>query len=111
MFINFNKKLVNIDTIDCITTDDLTSHGFIHVHFKDGQMECVEGVKAVEVVMRLCPAALEGRQMKYIRHRWAVHNLIGHPLMQVLSWLGLPKLGIRVHDVTAPYPKMNHVKS
>lgn len=110
MFINFNKKLVNTDTIGCITTDDLTTYGFIHVHYKDGEHEVVEGVKAVEVIMRLCPAALEGRQMKYIRHRWAIHNLIGHPLMQLLAWLGFTKLGIKVHDATTPNPKVMHGK-
>lgn len=106
MFINFNKKLVNSDTITWIDTVNLVELGYIKVYYNDGLRDTVEGVKAVEVIMRLCPAALEGRQLKYLRHRWAIHNLIGHPLMQILSWLGFPTLGIKVHDLTAPYPKL-----
>jgi hypothetical protein len=32
----------------------------------------------------------------------AVHNIIAHPLMEVLSWVGLSKLGERLHDATLP---------
>jgi len=106
MFINCNKKLVNVDEISWIDTVNLTTGGYINMYYKDGERELVEGAKAVEIIMRLCPAALEGRQMKYIRHRWAIHNLIGHPLMQLFSWLGLASLGIRVHDATVPNPKI-----
>jgi hypothetical protein len=108
MFINLNKKIVNTDSIEWIDTVNITKYGWIHVYYKDGERELVEGVKAVEIIMRLCPAVLEGRQMKYIRHRWAIHNLIGHPLMQLLSWLGLTALGIKVHDATVPNPKITN---
>ena len=37
---------------------------------------------------------------------WAVHNLVGHPMMQILTWLGKPELGVRVHDVTIPRPDL-----
>ena len=37
---------------------------------------------------------------------WAVHNLVGHPLMQILTWLGKPELGVRVHDATTPRPDL-----
>lgn len=35
---------------------------------------------------------------------WAIHNLIGHPAMQILSWFGLTKLGLKIHDATCPMP-------
>jgi hypothetical protein len=106
MFINCNKKIINTDEISWIDTVNLVEGGYINIYYKDGERELVEGAKAVEIIMRLCPASLEGRQMKYIRHRWAIHNLIGHPLMQLLSWLGFSSLGIKVHDTTVPNPKI-----
>ena len=106
MFVNFNSKIVNVDTINYISTDKLVDHRFISVHFKDGKMEAVENTKAVEVLMRLFPAALEGKRMKFIRNSWAIHNLIGHPLMQICSWLNLTSLGIKIHDATVPLPKV-----
>ena len=33
---------------------------------------------------------------------WPVHNLIAHPLMQILHWVGLSGLGDRLHDATLP---------
>jgi hypothetical protein len=32
----------------------------------------------------------------------AVHNIIAHPLMEILSWIGLSKLGEWCHDATLP---------
>ena len=63
------------------------------------------GADAIEVVMLVKPSALEGRRLRWSRDAWAVHNMIGHPLLQVLAWLGQPKLGIRVHDATTPRPQ------
>ena len=36
------------------------------------------------------------------RLRWAPHNLVGHPLMEVLEILGLTRASRWVHDVTLP---------
>lgn len=33
---------------------------------------------------------------------WAIHNLFGHPLMQIFMWLGFPQIGINIHDTTMP---------
>lgn len=33
---------------------------------------------------------------------WPVHNLIAHPLSELLFWLGLGDLGNRLHDATIP---------
>jgi len=57
---------------------------------------------AIDVVMALRPSALEGRRMRFARHAWAVHNLVGHPLLQVLVWLGARRLGMAVHEGTVP---------
>lgn len=54
--------------------------------------------------MALCPAAVEGKRLRWARHVWAVHNLLGHPLLQVAAWLKLHKLGFWLHDSTVPRP-------
>lgn len=33
---------------------------------------------------------------------WPAHNLIAHPLSEILHWLGLGRLGNRLHDATLP---------
>ena len=40
--------------------------------------------------------------MKRIYKNWPIHNLIGHPLMEILGWIGLRRLGIAIHDATVP---------
>jgi hypothetical protein len=36
------------------------------------------------------------------RIEWAVHNIIGHPLMEICFLLGLERLGLWIHDETLP---------
>ena len=33
---------------------------------------------------------------------WAVHNIIGHPLMQIFLWLRMQRMAKKVHDSTLP---------
>jgi hypothetical protein len=37
------------------------------------------------------------------RFRWTIHNLIGHPLSEVLCQMGFESLATSVHDGTVPY--------
>ena len=104
MFLNYNDKLTNSDIIDWVDFFHLVEKGYIRIYYKDGEYDIVEGPQAFNVVMRLCPDALEGKRAKYHRHAWAVHNLFGHPLMQIFSWLGFPQIGLAIHDKTVPNP-------
>jgi hypothetical protein len=104
MFVHYKTKLVNTESIEWVDYTNLPSHGYIRVYFRDGESELLEGPQASDLVMRLCPEALEGERMKYHRHAWAIHNLFGHPLMQIFSWLGLTRLGLEIHDKTVPNP-------
>lgn len=36
------------------------------------------------------------------RYRWTVHNIVGHPVAEVLKQLGLVRAADWVHDETAP---------
>ena len=104
MFLHYNKVIINPDIIDYVDCADLAQYNRIIIHFKNEKWTSLEGQEAFNLVMRLCPDALEGGRIKYARHAWAIHNLLGHPLMQILSWLGLSRLGIKIHDATTPFP-------
>lgn len=67
-----------------------------------GQMLEARGFDAVEVLMAIKPSAAEGTRLRFRKHAWAIHNLIGHPVMQVLAWMGLKRQAIWFHDFTAP---------
>lgn len=104
MFVHFNNNIYNTSEVKWVDCTDYVSKGIIRVHLAY-RMEIVSGADALSVIQTLCPAVLEGKRAKYVRHAWAVHNLIGHPLMQIFSWLHLPSLGIKIHDATIPDPK------
>ncbi len=40
--------------------------------------------------------------MSKLYKNWAMHNLVGHPLMEILNWFGLNRWARRVHDSTLP---------
>ncbi len=71
----------------------------------DGQVYRASGTDAIEAVMAIKPSAIEGRRLRWKRHAWAVHNLIGHPGMQLLAWMGFKRAAIRLHDITTPTPR------
>ena len=33
---------------------------------------------------------------------WMIHNLVAHPIHEVMYWFGLGKLADRLHDATTP---------
>lgn len=107
MFIHFNSNIYNTNTISSVDCSRYVEEGFIMVHFLY-RVERVAGPEAMNVIMALCPAVLEGKRGEYPRHAWAVHNLIGHPLMQVFSWLHLTSFGIKIHDATVPEPLVKY---
>lgn len=103
MFLHFNNQIYNateIKSIDCSrfqTTGEIT----VYLPFR---YEIVKGQEAIDIIMELCPSVMEGKEAEYERHAWAIHNLIGHPLMQIFAWLHLPHIGIKIHDATVPNP-------
>ena len=104
MFLHFNGQIHNVDQIKFVDCTRFAQFSEITVHLTF-RSEIVKGQEAVNVIMELCPSVLEGKQAKYARHAWAIHNLIGHPLMQIMAWLHLPHLGIKIHDATVPAPR------
>jgi hypothetical protein len=76
----------------------------LHIHCHDSSAHQLTGILALEAAMQLSPALLEGKRLRWAKHRWAVHNLVGHPLMQVLAWLRRYDWALKVHDLTIPRP-------
>lgn len=107
MFVHYLNTIVNADRIERVICDDYIKEGVVYVYLigqdpEVDEADVVHGPEATNLIMALCPSVLEGKQAKYKRNAWAIHNLIGHPLMQLLSWVGLTRLGIKVHDATVP---------
>jgi len=106
-FLKAGNEIIPLSRIDKIDIDQVEQeHVTIH---HGGKTSEAYGHDAIEAVMMLKPSALEGRRMKWHKHMWAVHNLVGHPLMQVLAWAHFYKAAIRVHDATTPVPQSGHI--
>jgi hypothetical protein len=101
-FVLAGDELINIDEIRYVNygrIEDL----IVVVRHADG-VSRIEGIQALELLMQLKPAAFESRRLRWKRHAWALHNLVGHPLMQLLAFFRLYKLAMFVHDQTVPRP-------
>lgn len=79
-------------------------HEIVLVRTDDGEFEA-RGFDAIEIVMALKPSAVEGRRLRWRKNAWAFHNFIGHPVVQILAWMGFKKAAIRFHDWTTPTPR------
>lgn len=64
----------------------------------------VTGFAAMELVWMLKPGAVEGHRLKWKKNAWALHNLLAHPVMQLLAFCGFYKKAMYVHDSTVPKP-------
>ena len=106
MFCQFNNKIINVNYIKRLECDHFLDEGKVVVHYMNNTIEYVFDAEALQLIMSLYPSVLEGKRGRYWKNQWAIHNLIGHPLMQIFSWLYLRKLAIWIHEVTIPRPLM-----
>lgn len=79
--------------------------GSVEVVMKDGSVHVSEGFDAIETVMALKPSAVEGLRLRWRPHAWAFHNLVAHPVVQLLAWTGHKRAAVRFHDWTTPMPR------
>lgn len=92
---------------DAVREVDLSALERLRVVIRhDGGTAVAEGIQAIEALMHLKPSAMEGRRLRWARHAWAFHNLVGHPVMQMLAFVGLRRWAIAVHDGTVPRPRI-----
>lgn len=87
--------------VSSIDTADLENLR-IEIRLMDGEVVEAFGIDAFENVMMLKPSALEGRRFAFMKRAWMVHNLLGHPLMQILALLRFHRAAMWVHDRTVP---------
>ena len=90
----------------CITKVDLSNLGdqMVTISTVGGDYVC-SGFRAIEAVYALKPDALEGNpHIKWQKHAWAYHNVVVHPIMQIMVWLGWKKRAIAFHNKQAPKP-------
>ena len=100
--IHVGDQLIHVNAItmvDCARIEALE----VTIHHHEG-VTVARGPDAIDALLHLRPSILEGRRLRFARHAWAIHNLLGHPGMQVLTWLGLRALGLALHDATVPRP-------
>jgi hypothetical protein len=103
VFLRVNNLLINPNFIDHLDLSELEDLRIV-VTLKNGKVEVVTDIPAIELVVALRPSALESRRLLWARHAWAFHNLVGHPVMQLLAFFRKYKLAMWVHDATVPRP-------
>lgn len=89
-----------ISMIDCSKIEDLE----VEITLKNGQKIMANDIHALELVMQIRPSMLEGRRLLWPKFVWMFHNMVAHPLTQILSLFKLYKLAFWIHDVTVPKP-------
>lgn len=107
-FLMVGKKVVPLSTVRWADFSRLASEGVVQVCLENPMHRDVSGTfdlhgaEAVEALLVIHPVALEAAGARWLKRSWTLHNLIGHPLLEILARLGFPKLGLRVHDATMP---------
>ena len=102
-FIKAGDRLIPLAAVESVDISGL-EQGIVDIVYSGGQTARAGDFDAFEIVMLLKPGAIEGRRLRWAKNAWAFHNLVAHPLMQVMVWFGFKKAAIRLHDVTVPRP-------
>jgi hypothetical protein len=102
-FLKCGQVLIPLTSVESVDISRL-EQGIVDVTYAGGQKAEAREFDAFEAVMLLKPGALEGRRLRWVKNAWAFHNLVAHPMLQILVWLGMTKAGIRLHDATVPRP-------
>ncbi len=76
----------------------------VRVELSNGRELMLSDIDAIEFALATKPSVLESRRLRWPRFAWAVHNLVGHPLMQLLAFVKAYRLAFLVHDGTVPRP-------
>jgi hypothetical protein len=103
--IKAGNKLVLVDEVHDIDITDIEQE-VVKITLYDGTVYEAHGFDAIEAIWVFGkPSALEGRRLKWKQGAWAFHNLVGHPVVQILAWCGFKHEAVRFHDWTTPKPR------
>ena len=103
--IKVKSRLLRTTAIVSVACERLEKDGMIVVAWEvanDKILTTLTGQEALDFLMKFSPEMLEGKRLKSRRNAWAFHNLVAHPLLQILAWAGHTKLGLKIHDKTIP---------
>lgn len=106
-FIQIGSRLVRPSEVRAIDLSQL-AQGRIVAFLSQGAgggTHVVEGVQAFDAVHQLHPSAVEGVRLSFGWNAWVLHNLVAHPLMQLLAFAGQHSAAFWVHDATVPRPR------
>lgn len=102
-FLKCDNAIVPVGSVASIDTRDVANL-IVSVITVDGKSHQATGILAVELLMQTRPGVMEGKRLRWPRRAWVLHNLVGHPLMQLLALVGLYGLAMKVHEGTVPRP-------
>lgn len=102
-FLKAGDELIALELVERLDISSVQEDE-VSVTHSGGRVATARGFDAIEAVMMTRPSALEGRRLRWRRGAWAMHNILAHPAMQVLAWMGKGKLGVWLHDATTPTP-------
>ena len=102
----FAKAGTTVFALDNIAVADFSDIEQLRVHvtLKTGEKVLVEDIDAMELGMLIKPSVLESRRLRWPRWTWVLHNVVGHPVLQLLALFKLYKWAFWVHDSTVPRP-------
>lgn len=103
-FFRSGDRLIPVSRVSELDLSRLDTHAELRVELTDDATVILSGVAALDLVYQLAPFALEGRRLRWQRRAWSVHNLVAHPLLEVLARLGRARWGLAVHDALSPRP-------
>jgi len=101
-FLLANNLVIRADTIEHVDISEIERLKIV-LHHSGGQ-HTVIGIQAIEILMALKPSALENKRLKWAKNAWALHNMFGHPIMQLLAFFRMYEYAMMVHDKTVPKP-------
>lgn len=103
LFLKAGKTVFSSEDVERLDLSSMEESETLLVKLKaDDDWIVASGFDAIEILMAMKPSAAEGTRLRFRKHAWAFHNLIGHPVMQVLAWMGFKRSAIRFHDWSAP---------
>ncbi len=104
-FVLSDDCVINLHHVVKVDLDELDDSLTVKVHLQDASVVRIEGTHAIHFLMLTKPSVFEGRRFCWPRYAWVVHNLIGHPLMQILAFARKYDWAMYVHDATIPKPR------
>lgn len=103
-FIKADNALIHIDDISSVDYSKIECEYLIEIITNQNKKYFATELNAIEVLMQIRPSALEGKRLKWAKRVWYIHNLIGHPIMQIFAIFKCYKIAMWFHDVTVPRP-------